>query len=117
MKRREMGLDRDEETATSLEFRELYRRPGARYLGIAGLMGGISAIGFYAIDAIGGALSWHGGAQTLRLALAAFCFSIATFTRIRAAPLLHVCTLGCSAGAARSVWRLVAMCRSPAMAR
>ncbi len=63
----------------------MYRRPGARYLGIAGLMGGVSVLGFYAVDAIDGALSWHGGVQTLRLGLSAMCFSIALFAQIHPA--------------------------------
>lgn len=64
------------------EFRELYRRPGTRYLGLGALMGGISALGFYGIDAVGGALPWYGGAQSLRLLFAALCFATAALTRL-----------------------------------
>ena len=47
-------------------------------------MGGISALGFYGIDAIGGALPWYGGAQSLRLLFAALCFATAAITKLRA---------------------------------
>ena len=57
------------------EFRDVYRRPGARYLGLAALMGTVSALAFYGLDALLNDLRWVGGAQTMRLAFAAFCFS------------------------------------------
>ena len=68
---------------TASEFWEQYRRPGVRYLGLATLMGGISALGFYGIDALGGVLPWFGGAQTLRLIIATVCFFTAALTALR----------------------------------
>lgn len=63
--------------ALEAEFREIYRKPGARYLGIACTFGGLAAIAFYLIDAIGTGLPWLGGAQSARLLLAAAYFSFA----------------------------------------
>jgi len=56
--------------ALALEFRETYRRPGAKYLGIACLFGFFSALAYYLIDLLGGTQAAVGGAQTLRLTLA-----------------------------------------------
>lgn len=64
------------------EFRELYRRPGMRYLGLATLMGGLSALGFYALDIVGAGLAWFGGAQSLRLSFAAVCLAMFLFTQL-----------------------------------
>jgi len=68
MKLHRSSFDTPEANA-ALEFRELYRRPGTRYLRLAALMGGISSMGFYGLDAVGEALPWYGGAQTWRLSL------------------------------------------------
>jgi len=73
-----------QDAQSASEFRELYRRPGTRYLGLAFLMGGVSSLGFYGLDIAGGALSWYGGAQTWRLFFAALCFSLTVLTRSRA---------------------------------
>ena len=79
------NLDVPVNTDSASEFLELYRRPGVRYLSIGMVMAGISSLAFYGVDAIGGALVWHGGAQTLRLTFAAICFMVALFTRVSAA--------------------------------
>ena len=50
--------------ALAREFREIYRRPGSKYLGIACLFGCVSAIAYYLIDLLGGAQGAFGGAQT-----------------------------------------------------
>jgi hypothetical protein len=52
------------------EFRDVYRAPGARYLGVIGLFGGVGALAFYLTDALSDDQPWIGGAQSLRLALA-----------------------------------------------
>ena len=53
------------------EFWEQYRQPGPGDLAIACTLSAIVALAFYAVDAIGGRLSWLGGAQTSRIGLAA----------------------------------------------
>lgn len=64
---------------TDEEFLEIYRRPGARYLGIACLFGALGALSFYLIDAIGIGHPLIGGIQSMRLALAGALSSLATF--------------------------------------
>ena len=59
------------------EFLDIYRKPGVQHLGIACAFGSISALLFYLIDAVGGVQPWSGGAQSLRLALAAGYFGLA----------------------------------------
>ena len=71
-----------DDVALRKEFHEVYRRPGARYLGTACAFAGFAACAFYLIDAIGNGQPYVGGPQTLRLvltigylALAAFCLT------------------------------------------
>lgn len=51
------------------EFQQVYRKPAARYLALACMLGGLTAFNFYVIDAIGVDQSWFGGMQSARLAL------------------------------------------------
>jgi hypothetical protein len=62
--------------AASDEFREAYRRPGAKYFGIICIFGSASAFAYYSIDLISGAQPWFGGAQNLRLLLAGACLAL-----------------------------------------
>jgi signal transduction histidine kinase/ActR/RegA family two-component response regulator len=71
------------------EFVELYRRPGARYLGLAALMGLVSATSFYLLDALLGSLGWLGGAQSMRLGFATFCLGLWLFFELKAATVVR----------------------------
>ena len=86
--------------ALSAEFREVYRKPGARYFVIACLLGGLASLAFYSIDAISGNLRWSGGPQTLRLLLATayllvafLCWKHAAFATHHYAPIFTIASL------------------------
>ncbi|MEP7301350.1 MAG: response regulator [Caldimonas sp.] len=68
---------RTSDVALLQEFKELYRKPGARYLGVIGIFGAAGALAFFLIDGLGGHLPWIGGAQGWRLFLAAASLSVA----------------------------------------
>jgi signal transduction histidine kinase/CheY-like chemotaxis protein len=80
------------------EFRELYRAPGTRNLGIIGLFGGLGPVAFYLVDALSREQQWIGGAQSLRLGLGALYLSLAAWCWLRpqsttkAYPLLFTAT-------------------------
>ena len=67
-------LASSEKQALRAEFLEVYRRPAARYLGLACALGGLTTISFYVIDAVGVGQPWLGGMQTARLILFSVCF-------------------------------------------
>ena len=67
----------DAARALEAEFLQVYRTPSARYLGMACAAGGCSSLAYYGVDAIGQGLPWFGGAQTIRLVLAAVYLSFA----------------------------------------
>jgi signal transduction histidine kinase len=82
------------------EFRALYRRPGARYLGAACALGCLALLGFYTVDATGMGLPWIGGAQTTRvwlsistLSIAILCWSKPSFATRYYAPLFGVASI------------------------
>lgn len=59
------------------EFRDVYRKPGPKYLAVACLFGCASAVAYYVIDFLGGTQGLIGGAQTFRVTLAAACLLVA----------------------------------------
>ena len=69
--------------ALRAEFREVYRKPAARYLGFACTFGGLGVLAFYLIDAIGVNQPWFGGVQSARLALATLYLSLAALCRVK----------------------------------
>ncbi len=66
------------------EFRESYRGSGTWYLGLICLFGGLAPLAFYVIDALSGQQQWSGGAQSLRLLLAATYLLLTAFCWINA---------------------------------
>ncbi len=72
-----MAIDRRQQSnsaealALDAEFREVYRKPGSRYLSMGGAFGALTLLAYYLIDALGGGAQWLGGAQTIRIGLAA----------------------------------------------
>ena len=66
-------------------FEQVYRKPGIRYLAGACALGCVAFLGYYLLDVAHRGLPWIGGAQTLRLALAALSAAAAVFVRERRA--------------------------------
>ena len=79
----EEQAETSDETQLKAEFRAVYRRPAARYLGIASALGGLTTIAFYSIDAIGAQQPLTGGMQTARLTLSAVFLVTSLFCFIR----------------------------------
>jgi signal transduction histidine kinase/CheY-like chemotaxis protein len=68
-----------ERKALRAEFWEAYQRPGVRYIAVACLLGGATALAYYSIEAVSANLPWMGGPQSLRLSLVAIYVLIAFF--------------------------------------
>lgn len=60
-------------------FEHVYRKPGVRYLAAACALGCCAFLGYYLLDVAHRGLPWIGGAQSLRLLLAALSAAAAVF--------------------------------------
>lgn len=69
--------------ALKAEFLELYRGPGASYLGVIGLFASVGPLAFYLVDAVSGEQAWTGQAQTLRLLLVVIYFGLFLLCTLR----------------------------------
>lgn len=66
-----------EDIALRSEFERAYRTPGVKYLGAACTLGACAVLSYYLLDVFHTGLPWTGGAQTVRLSLAAMCALVA----------------------------------------
>jgi signal transduction histidine kinase/ActR/RegA family two-component response regulator len=72
-----------EDKALRAEFQEVYRKPAAKYLGLACMFGGLAALGFYLIEAISIEQPWLGGIQSARLGLSSVFLASAVLCVVR----------------------------------
>jgi len=71
------GASRPKDSGLRSEFERGYRTPGVKYLAAASALASCAILSYYLLDALHGDQPWIGGAQTIRLTVAAACLLVA----------------------------------------